>query len=219
MLDDAEVLAILQGILGLATAFRRLPVAEGVESVGHGVVLLKLGCEVGQGYGIARPMPADALFPWYANWRPDPSWTNVIPLSPLDWPMLTAEVEQGAWVRALARYLKGETTNPPELDEARSRFGVWLENERRNPRAARGAIAVMEVLHRKSHRLARRAVVLKKRGRDSDGVAVIEELMKVRDEMQTQFDSSLYHGLAMVERAEDHPVIPGEIVAAVAKVQ
>lgn len=211
MLDDAEDLAILQGIMGLATAFRRIPVAEGVESVGHGVVLLRLGCEVGQGYGIARPMPAEELFPWYANWRPDPRWRNVMPLSPLDWPVLTAEVEQGAWTRALARYLKSEAANPPELNEARSRFGVWLDGERRNPRASRGTMALMEDLHRKSHRAARRAVVLKKRGRHADAAGLLDEVLKMSEEMQVLFEASLHGGLPP---AVDHPVLPRAVGSA-----
>ena len=216
MLDDVEDLAILQGIMGLATAFRRIPVAEGVESVGHGVVLLRLGCEIGQGYGIARPMPAEQLFPWYSSWRPDPRWRNVTPLSPLDWPALTAEVEHGAWIRALVRYVKGEAANPPELDETRSRFGVWLDHERRNPRAATGTIALMEDLHRKSHRAARRAVALKKRGRHSESAALIAEVLKMSEEVQTHFESSLQNGMPP---AVQRPVVPSERTAIVAKIQ
>jgi len=219
MLDDAEDLAILQGIMGLATAFGRLPVAEGVESVGHGVVLLKLGCEVAQGYGIARPMPADDLFRWYATWRPDPSWRNVIPLSPLDWPVLTAEVEQGAWVRALVRYLKDESATPPELDEKLSRFGQWLENERRNPRSTSEAIAVMELLHLRTHRLARRAVALKRRGRGSDAAALAAEVLKVREEMQIQFDSTLRNGFPLLTPADGIPVRSVRMAPAIAKLQ
>ncbi|MEI7431284.1 MAG: EAL domain-containing protein, partial [Betaproteobacteria bacterium] len=58
MLDDPDDLAILGGVLGLASSFRRQVIAEGVETVEHGVMLLQLGCELAQGYGIARPMPA-----------------------------------------------------------------------------------------------------------------------------------------------------------------
>jgi EAL domain-containing protein (putative c-di-GMP-specific phosphodiesterase class I) len=61
MLDDPDDLAILEGVLGLARAFQRQAVAEGVETVEHGVMLLQLGCELAQGYGIARPMPAADL--------------------------------------------------------------------------------------------------------------------------------------------------------------
>ncbi|MCG8124810.1 MAG: EAL domain-containing protein, partial [Candidatus Thiodiazotropha taylori] len=58
MLDDPEDLTILDGTLSLAISFRRQVIAEGVESEAHGELLLQLGCELGQGYAIARPMPA-----------------------------------------------------------------------------------------------------------------------------------------------------------------
>jgi diguanylate cyclase (GGDEF)-like protein/PAS domain S-box-containing protein len=75
MLDDPDDLAILQGVIGLARAFERQVIAEGVETVAHGAALLRLGCELAQGYGIARPMPGADLPGWVASWRPDASWT------------------------------------------------------------------------------------------------------------------------------------------------
>jgi diguanylate cyclase (GGDEF)-like protein/PAS domain S-box-containing protein len=78
MLDDADDLAILQGVIGLARAFKRDVIAEGVETVAHGTALLHLGCELAQGYGIARPMPPDQLPAWVTNWKPDAAWDGVI---------------------------------------------------------------------------------------------------------------------------------------------
>jgi diguanylate cyclase (GGDEF)-like protein/PAS domain S-box-containing protein len=74
MVDDAEDLAILEAIMGLAHAFKREVIAEGVEEVEHGSLLLELGCEVAQGYGIARPMPAEEIPSWAASWRPPVAW-------------------------------------------------------------------------------------------------------------------------------------------------
>ena len=74
MLDDPDDLAILEGVIGLARAFRREVIAEGVETVAHGTLLLQLGCELTQGYGIARPMPAAAMPAWASAWQPDPAW-------------------------------------------------------------------------------------------------------------------------------------------------
>ena len=76
MLDDADDLAILTGVISLAKAFRRDVIAEGVETTAHGTLLLKLGCDLGQGYGIARPMPAQDVPGWINNWQPDPAWTR-----------------------------------------------------------------------------------------------------------------------------------------------
>ena len=74
MLEDPDDLAIVQGVVGLAAAFGRQVIAEGVESVEHGTRLLQLGCALAQGYGIARPMPAADLAAWVTRWRPDAAW-------------------------------------------------------------------------------------------------------------------------------------------------
>jgi diguanylate cyclase (GGDEF)-like protein/PAS domain S-box-containing protein len=74
MLDDPDDLPILKGVIGLAKAFKLGVIAEGVETVAHGSVLLELGCELAQGYGIAHPMPASELPAWAATWLPNPAW-------------------------------------------------------------------------------------------------------------------------------------------------
>ena len=67
MLSDHEDLAIVRGVIGLAVAFRRTVIAEGVETMAHCRKLLELGCELAQGYGIARPMRGDQLVAWVAG--------------------------------------------------------------------------------------------------------------------------------------------------------
>ncbi|MFQ3206797.1 MAG: diguanylate cyclase (GGDEF)-like protein/PAS domain S-box-containing protein [Glaciecola sp.] len=74
MLTHSDDLAIVQGVVGLTKAFQLEVIAEGVETIEHGVALLQLGCELAQGYGIARPMPASDIPDWVSHWKPDPSW-------------------------------------------------------------------------------------------------------------------------------------------------
>ena len=76
MLDDEEDLAIVQGVIGLAHAFHREVIAEGVETIPHGRRLLELGCEQAQGYGIARPMPSADVPHWVATWQPPAAWRD-----------------------------------------------------------------------------------------------------------------------------------------------
>jgi diguanylate cyclase (GGDEF)-like protein/PAS domain S-box-containing protein len=68
MLNNPDDLVILDSVIGLSTAFKRMLIAEGVETIEHGEILLQLGCEFAQGYGIARPMPAEELPKWMASW-------------------------------------------------------------------------------------------------------------------------------------------------------
>ncbi|MFA3789904.1 EAL domain-containing protein [Aliiglaciecola sp. SL4] len=74
MLINPEDRAIVAGIVALAKSFNRKVIAEGVETIEHGITLLQLGCELAQGYGIARPMPAQDIIEWSANWRTEQVW-------------------------------------------------------------------------------------------------------------------------------------------------
>ncbi|WP_144212997.1 EAL domain-containing protein [Shewanella donghaensis] len=76
MLVDIDDRAIVMGVISMASAFHRQVIAEGVESIQHGAQLLSMGCELAQGYGIARPMAADKIPAWIEQWQPDPSWIN-----------------------------------------------------------------------------------------------------------------------------------------------
>jgi diguanylate cyclase (GGDEF)-like protein/PAS domain S-box-containing protein len=76
MLDDADDFAIVEGVIALAKSFKREVIAEGVETIEHGTALLQLGCELAQGYGIARPMPANDIPDWIINWKPDSNWLS-----------------------------------------------------------------------------------------------------------------------------------------------
>jgi EAL domain-containing protein (putative c-di-GMP-specific phosphodiesterase class I) len=75
MLENPQDQAILRGVLGLARAFGREVIAEGVETQAHGTLLLQLGCEAAQGFGIAKPMPGADIPAWQAAWRPLAEWT------------------------------------------------------------------------------------------------------------------------------------------------
>jgi len=76
MLIDTDDLAIIEGVIALAKSFKRDVIAEGVETIEHGTALLQLGCELAQGYGIARPMPASDIPAWVNGWKPDVTWQN-----------------------------------------------------------------------------------------------------------------------------------------------
>lgn len=76
MLDNADDLAIVKGIIDLSTTFRRQLIAEGVETVEHGLRLLTLGCENAQGYAIAHAMESTEFLEWIKKWVPDQTWLS-----------------------------------------------------------------------------------------------------------------------------------------------
>jgi len=154
MFDDPENLAILEGVLGLASAFRLNVIAEGVETPDHGLVLLQLGCELAQGFGIARPMPPDQLPPWIARWHSDPSWANIKPMTSANRQILYAAVEHRAWVAAFESYLLGKRNTPPTLDSHQCRVGAWLAREKQAGDSLSPALESIQRMHLELHHLA-----------------------------------------------------------------
>jgi EAL domain-containing protein (putative c-di-GMP-specific phosphodiesterase class I) len=61
---------ILASALDMAGKLKLKAVAEGVETRSHWNLLQELGCDVAQGYFIARPMDQAAFRAWALDWRP-----------------------------------------------------------------------------------------------------------------------------------------------------
>ncbi|MBI2748448.1 MAG: EAL domain-containing protein [Burkholderiales bacterium] len=186
MLDDPDDLAILEGVIGLADAFRRDVIAEGVETIGHGEMLLQLGCNLAQGYGIARPMPAQALADWVRQWQPDSSWKDVPLVSRDDVPLLFASVELRAWLKAVESHLRGQRERPPPLDPRQCHFGSWLHGPAAKHPDTQAAFAEMDAVHDEIHRLAHTLCELQASGQADQALAGLPGLQALGRDLLAQ---------------------------------
>jgi EAL domain-containing protein (putative c-di-GMP-specific phosphodiesterase class I) len=66
---DTQLAAILVASLDMAKNLGMRSVAEGIEDVEDWNFLRQSGCEIAQGYFIARPMPMAALADWLPEWE------------------------------------------------------------------------------------------------------------------------------------------------------
>ena len=183
MPNDPEDLAILEGVLGLASAFGRRVIAEGVETVAHGIMLLQLGCELAQGYSIARPMPADQLPGWLSAWQTDPAWASQPVLSSDQLAMLRAGIAHCAWVRNIKKVLKGDTGAQSNLDHQQCDFGRWLVSS--DWQAPIGQPCLQDLIghHNDVHRLAEDLLRLRGQGLKDEALARTGELDAILDAM------------------------------------
>lgn len=78
MLCHKEDRDLVQNIIGMAQTLNRKIVAEGLETIEHGVPLIRCGCDYGQGYGIARPMPPADFVDWVKQWRMPQIWKDTL---------------------------------------------------------------------------------------------------------------------------------------------
>ncbi|MFZ5482830.1 MAG: EAL domain-containing protein [Pseudomonadota bacterium] len=197
MLDDPEDLAILEGVLGLAHAFRREVIAEGVETAAHGELLLRLNCELGQGYAIARPMPAQDIPFWLTQWRPDPAWTHAPSVRRDDLPILFAAVEHRAWIAQVLAYLQDEGSLMPQLDHQQCRFGHWLSQQAAYSHGDHPVLRQLIPMHLALHDRVKRLITLKQQGQPEQVLAGSEALLAARDELLSTL-------LSMLERPKDN---------------
>lgn len=65
---DQIIRPILEASIGIARRLGMQSVAEGIETEDDWRLLREIGCDIGQGYFIARPMPASAVADWYSVW-------------------------------------------------------------------------------------------------------------------------------------------------------
>ena len=71
--SDKKALSILESSIRMGKTLGMNVIAEGVESEEDWIQLLEMGCDLAQGYFIARPMPAEDVLPWLERRQPPPT--------------------------------------------------------------------------------------------------------------------------------------------------
>ncbi|WP_162888628.1 EAL domain-containing protein [Dechloromonas sp. HYN0024] len=209
LLDTPEGADAIVCIQALASAFKRKIVAEGVEFIEQGIVLLRLNCDVVQGYAIARPMPADEVQNWVETYRPDPAWAASLklPWRRSDFPLLAAEVEQRRWIKIVATAVKREDS---ELLLSRIRslqkssFGHWYYGIAKDRYGSMPEFKKIPDLHMNVYRISAEIGACLSRGEHTQASALLAE--------QNACSRVLLEGLVTLRKAivthTQKPVLP-----------
>lgn len=135
LIDDPDDYTIVDGVIGLTQSFHREVIAEGVESTTHGLMLMLIGCDHAQGYGIARPMPADKFQTWFNNYQANQDWLNLAKqtLSPRQKLLSLLTIESEQWLTRLVKSIETsdeELHQWPTLNHDKSLYSLWLGQAR-----------------------------------------------------------------------------------------
>ena len=185
MVRDSDDFVIVEGVVGLAKAFGRNVLAEGVETVAHGELLLAIGCDLGQGYGISRAIPADAVAEWMRQWRPDPSWAvwsdQAHRQNNRD--LVLANIKHRHWIRDIENYLMGTSEVTPPLGVEGCPLGAWLSSVGHARYEDHPAYAAVHLAHHRVHAKAKVLIDAFDQGDRSKSIAGHTELIVLRDEL------------------------------------
>lgn len=188
LIDDPEDLAIVEGILGLARAFRLKTVAEGVEGIEQGIMLLNLGCRIAQGFAIAHPMPARVFPDWIKSYQPPMAWQETVaggmPLQ--NFPLLAASVDHRNWVSRIIEYvnLNQRDDHPKHVgDHINCRFGGWLNGDGRSRFGHTERWLEVDQLHKAIHVQSAKMVRLTRESSHAEAQLMIPSLLEKRDQL------------------------------------
>jgi len=156
MLDDPNDYAIIDGIIGLAESFNREVIAEGVETSDHGLMLLAIGCYEAQGYGIARPMPADKIPAWLSDYKPDTQWQAFVEkeysAKQIKIELLLLSLKH--WKNNFENNIKsepGSIENWPQLKRKKCHCGVFIKQAIQDKLFDESWIKELEATHNAMH--------------------------------------------------------------------
>lgn len=186
MLDDADDLAILTSVVELADAFRRQVIAEGVETLAHGEMLLQLGCDLAQGNGIAPAMPAADFPGWAAAWRPSAAWAGLQAVRNEDLPLLFARAEHVARGVAVEQVLQGELKDLPHLNHQPCHFGEWLQAQDKSSPQVQKALEKIKPVHQQLHALEQSLMDVHAQGHGPEARARVGELHALHEALLAQ---------------------------------
>ncbi|WP_430009391.1 EAL domain-containing protein [Methylophaga lonarensis] len=160
MLDDPHDYTIVDGVIGLAKAFNRQLVAEGVETESHGMMLLMMGCELAQGYGIARPMPAQEVAGWLQNYQPNQQWLAfaAATLSSADRDLQLFQLTTRHWYQQLSQKLSEPKSEAawPIIHAHECHCGVWLRRAKIEGLFDSDWLHSLKLAHSELHKAAER---------------------------------------------------------------
>lgn len=159
ILDDPSDYTIIDGVIGLADSFGREVIAEGVETTEHGLMLLLMGCDEAQGYGIARPMPASDLPRWLSQYQPNQQWiasaNQSLTAKQVQLRLLKLSVHQ--W----QNYFEKNILSTPDkivywpiMVKRKCPCGIWTKRARQNDYFSEGWLTEFERAHDEAHNIA-----------------------------------------------------------------
>lgn len=193
ILDDKEDLALVQAIIGLAATFERDVLAEGVETVEQGVLLMRLGCDIAQGRGIAGPMPAEDVVAWSEGFAPDAKWAV---WSEAEWdlkvfPLLVAQHDIRDWVDNVINPIEDETLPTEKAvlsDESKCRFGAWYHSDGLKRYGHLLSFEAIDPVHRRLHAVGDDIIQLYKGHHKQDAKEKCAELYEIEKTLLAMLD-------------------------------
>ncbi|WP_321325905.1 EAL domain-containing protein [Thiomicrorhabdus sp.] len=193
MLSHTDEMQVVEATINLTKVFNLNVIAEGVETIEHGIVLLRYGCNQAQGFGIANPMPGKDIIQWSEHFTPDPSWSLWADAlwDTRDFPLLVAKSDHIIWIEQVLLTMRDANIEPDLTqlkDEYSCRFGQWYYGIGKQQYSHLPIYQKIESIHQEVHHVGLEMYELKQSGDIHSAKELIEHLLDLRDQILTALD-------------------------------
>lgn len=142
-------------------------------------MLLRMGCEWGQGYAIGHPMPAHEFEQWLHTWQVPLSWKGFKPDSRSALPVPFTYADHRVWISQMIDYLSGKTQVPPQPEALQ----YWRDQSGRPTFFGKDPDDQVDVLHQSIQQLAHTLSEMKNAGRVEALRAGIDKLQHLQADL------------------------------------
>lgn len=186
--DNPKELVILKTMIEFCRVIGRTLVAEGVETVAHGKLLSLFGCNLIQGYAIAKPIPASKLIPWIKNWKLAPEWgENRFSHAALN-KLVKISIKHFLNFQSIRLYLENDQSPKPQLSLQACPIEQWLLENQQTIKEDKRFKKVCD-LHHKEHKLGNIIIQLIQTGQREQAAKQLANL----DGLRINFLKELMH--------------------------
>lgn len=186
IMNKPENIAILKACISMCTLLKREIIAEGVETISLGKLLLYLGCNLGQGYSIAFPMPAKFLQEWVKNWIPLPQW-KISPQGKKEGKLLiNAAIAHHSKLEAVKHFLTSNGAKCPICTAFSCSLGRWLHRQISTSATPDPHLYKLESIHNKIHTRAKKIIQSYHSGNTVSALTEIDKLELLSNKLLNQ---------------------------------
>jgi len=149
---------------------------------------MRIGCDIAQGFGIAKPMPSEDIPGWIDSFKPDKQWAIWADTKweMSDFPLLVAQYDHINWVRRVLLSLEGKImdANLTELtDHHECRFGHWYYEYGQNKYSHIAEFSDIEAIHVSVHQVGKKIVQLCHLGNKAQAELEAQKLLILKDKI------------------------------------
>ncbi|MDY0117176.1 MAG: EAL domain-containing protein, partial [Sulfurimonadaceae bacterium] len=177
-LTQSSSLSIVDASLGLSRAFQCNVIAEGVESIEIGELLIQLGVSKAQGYAIAKPMDQKEVPAWMKSYKNHPKWLETKTLENENIAILYASVEHRNWFDKIERYFNKSEIELPTMNYKECYLGKWIDSDSSKIYKNKKEFKELKELHTDLHIIANKMLI-----QDSFDNDKFKELTKMREKI------------------------------------